>query len=157
MATMPKELADVLSLAKTKEDIEKVLALSYLIHEKDDGIGIRDDKRRDDLEEKVSRFLNKQEAEIAVGDLVTWKRGLKNKKYPQEGQYAKVIELLSKPLVNDKEDSGSPYFGEKLDLVLAIIDEDGELLLYHYDKRRFQVVEKAKGPTLRKESEVVNP
>ncbi len=143
MATMPKELADVLPLAKTKEDVEKLLALSYLIHGKEDRTGIRDDSRRDDLEEKVNLLLNKQEEEIAVGDLVTWKRGLKNKKYPQEGQDARVIELLAPPLVNDKEDSGSPYFGEKLDLVLAILDEDGELLLYHYDKRRFQVVEKS--------------
>lgn len=147
MATMPKELAEVLSLAKTKEDMEKVLALSFLIARKDDETGMREGKHYDELEEKVNLFLNRQEEAIEVGDLVTWKRGLKNKKYPQEGQSAKVIEVLSTPLINDKEDSGSPYFAEKLNLVLAILDEDGELLLYHYDKRRFQVVEKAKRPT----------
>jgi hypothetical protein len=147
MATMPKELAEVLSLAKTKEDMEKVLALSFLIARTEDETGMRDGKHHDELEEKTNLLLNRQEEAIEVGDLVTWKRGLKNKKYPQEGQSAKVIEVLSPPLINDKEDSGSPYFGEKLNLVLAILDEDGELLLYHYDKRRFQVVEKAKLPT----------
>ncbi len=94
------------------------------------------------LEEKVNLLLDGEEEAIQPGDLVTWKKGLKNKKHPQEDQPAKVI-AIDAPFINDKEDAGSPYYGEKLNLELAIIDEDGELLIYHYDKRRFKVAKKA--------------
>ncbi len=104
------------------------------------------------LEAKVNLLLEREETKIEVGDWVTWKAGLKNKKHPEEGKPVKVIKVLTEssskksgiPLYNSKEDSGSPYYGEPLDLVLALLDEDGDLLIYHYDKRRFKVVKKSR-------------
>ena len=80
---------------------------------------------------------------FAPGDLVTWKAGLKNKRHPRYGQPAVVVEVLETPLRDGEDDSGSTYFREPLDLVLGLIwDSDpgrGELMVFHYDSRRFQL------------------
>lgn len=73
------------------------------------------------------------------GDLVVWKKGLRNKVKPALNEPAIVMQILDTPLRDqDKQDSGTPYFNEPLDLVLGLIDEDGEFALFHYDKRRFE-------------------
>lgn len=75
------------------------------------------------------------------GDLVQWKQGFKNKKLPHYGQPAIVIEVLENPIHDTSEDAGSPYFREPLDIVLGLIDESGDFLIFHYDKRRFKPFE----------------
>jgi hypothetical protein len=70
--------------------------------------------------------------------LVKWKKGLKNKKLPKEGQPAIVLEVLTAPLDQVERDSGSPYFREPLDIVLGVIDEDEDFMIFHFDKRRFE-------------------
>jgi hypothetical protein len=40
--------------------------------------------------------------------------------------------------LDDVEDAGSPFFQEPLDVVLGIIDRDGDFFCYHYDSRRFE-------------------
>ncbi len=70
--------------------------------------------------------------------LVKWKPGLKNKKLPKEGQPAIVMELLEKTLEQADREPGSPYFREPLDIVLGVIDEDGDFMTFHFDKRRFE-------------------
>lgn len=76
------------------------------------------------------------------GDLVTWKTGLQNRRYPRVGQPAVVLEVLDPPVFDQDLDSGSPYFHEPLDLVLGLfVDEGshrGEFLNWHFDSRRFQ-------------------
>jgi hypothetical protein len=95
-----------------------------------------------ELEQKFAAFLKKSE-KFEVGDIVKWKEGLKNKKYPKEGQLCMVLKELEKPLVQDTKDSGSPYYMEPLDLVLALLDDDSDFVIFHYDKRRFELVKKA--------------
>ena len=92
------------------------------------------------LNQKVSKFLDNSKT-IKVGDIVRWKKGLKNRKYPKENQLCKVIEVIEKPIIQDARDSGSPYYREPLDLILALLDDNSDLVLYHYDKRRFERVE----------------
>jgi len=92
------------------------------------------------LNQKVSKFLDNSKA-IQVGDIVRWKKGLKNRKYPKENQLCKVIEVIKQPIIQDTRDSGSPYYREPLDLILALLDDNSDLVLYHYDKRRFERVE----------------
>ncbi|MBK5963008.1 hypothetical protein CCR95_02590 [Thiocystis minor] len=79
---------------------------------------------------------------FAPGDLVTWKPGLKNKRYPRYGRPALVIETLDTPVHDCENDAGSTYFREPLDLVLGVFIADGplrgELLTWHFDRRRFQ-------------------
>lgn len=71
------------------------------------------------------------------GDLVMWKAGHKNRKIPEMGEPAIVIEVYATPLRSDR-DSGSNVFNEPLDLVLGLIDADGDFTHWHFDSRRFQ-------------------
>lgn len=73
-----------------------------------------------------------------VGDIVVWRNGLKNRTYPDYGTPAIVVEVLSPPLIDTIDDSGSPYFREALNLRLGVIDERGDFLTFVYDGRRFE-------------------
>jgi hypothetical protein len=70
------------------------------------------------------------------GDIVTWKPGLKNKRFPAKGRPAVVIEIEMGAVAEDR-DSGSPRFREPVDLALGIIDGDGDFEVFRYDRRRF--------------------
>jgi hypothetical protein len=73
-----------------------------------------------------------------VGDIVRWKEGLKNKRHPAYDQPAVVWEILDPPRVNSAESSGSQYFHEQLDLMIAYFLEDDDLGVFHVDGRRFE-------------------
>ncbi len=92
-----------------------------------------------ELRKLVKNFLQPP-PEFKPGEVVRWKPGLKNKKYPKEDQIAMVIQQLEKPVIESERDSGSPYFNEPLDLVLGVLDDDNDLMVFHYDKRRFELV-----------------
>jgi hypothetical protein len=99
-------------------------------------------KGTDDPANKLRRLVDnflQPPPEFKRGEVVRWKPGLKNKKYPKEDQIAMVIQQLEKPVVESERDSGSPYFNEPLDLVLGVLDDDGDLMVFHYDKRRFEL------------------
>jgi hypothetical protein len=78
---------------------------------------------------------------FAVGDLVTWKPGLQNRRLPRPGQPAVVVSVLDPPVVDGEQESGSTYFNEPLDLVLGLFVDSGPargaLLTWHFDSRRF--------------------
>lgn len=81
-------------------------------------------------------LLNKPE-EMHVGDIVTWKKGLRNKKHPEPGCAGLVVKVLDQPTYDTATGSGSPYFQEPLTIVVGIIDSDGDFLCFHSDARRF--------------------
>src|SRR5215469_11364998 len=65
------------------------------------------------------------------GQLVRWKAGLKNRKMPAYNEAAIVREILDAPVFDTCETAscaGSPYFGEPLNLVLAILDPDNDFV-----------------------------
>lgn len=63
--------------------------------------------------------------EFKSGDLVVWKKGLKNKVRPALNEPAIVMDVLTEPLKDEnKTSSGTPYFNEPLDLVLGLLDTD---------------------------------
>ena len=73
------------------------------------------------------------------GDAVVWKRGLKNKKIPRDGDQVVVVAVLEQPVPDREEISaGSQYFNEPLDLQLGVFDSDGDFAVYHFDSRRFE-------------------
>ncbi len=76
--------------------------------------------------------------QFAPGALVQWKPGLKNRTFPAYDVPSVVVEVLDPPLFDDTRGSGSAYFHEPLSLVLGILDDDDELVLFHFDGRRFQ-------------------
>lgn len=72
-----------------------------------------------------------------VGDTVKWKEGLCNSVRPYEDELAIVLEVLDEPLRMDHDD-GSPEAATRSDIVLAVLSDDGELLHYLMDSRRFE-------------------
>lgn len=107
-----------------------------------------DDEPLDDLHGDLGIVLRErfdsltQPHAFAPGDLVTWKPGLKNKRFPRYGLPAVVIEVLETPVFDRDDEAGSTYFREPLDLVLGLIWDSnpgrGELVTFYYDQRRFQ-------------------
>lgn len=88
------------------------------------------------LEQKVHTLLQKNM--FKVGQSVKWKKGLRNKKFPKDDAQAIVLEVLEVPLIQHETETGTPYFREPLDLILAVLDDDDDLVIFHYDSRRFE-------------------
>ena len=72
-----------------------------------------------------------------IGDLVTWKPGLKNCRYPEKNYPAIVTRLYDEPVSRNDMDSGSNHFCEPLDLVI-MVDTGDEVCEFHVDSRRFK-------------------
>lgn len=122
-----------------------------------DRIGISSDANFDLLEaddpfespmESLARALSERYEAMQVchtfkaGDIVTWKSGLSNRRYPKNGKPAVVMAVLEGPVLDCERDSGSPYFREPLDVVLGVFAEEEGMpalfLTWHFDSRRFQ-------------------
>lgn len=85
----------------------------------------------------------RQENNFTKGQLVRWKKGLKNRTRPNEGEPAIVVDILSKPVYDESEKTaGSAYWREPLDIVLGILEKEGQdFILFHFDSRRFEPFE----------------
>ena len=76
--------------------------------------------------------------DFARGQIVTWKPGLQNRKFPAYGVRIILRTVLQTPIFDPSENvAGSPYFQEPLTLVVAIYRED-DLLEFRVDGRRFE-------------------
>lgn len=81
--------------------------------------------------------------EFKPGQLVGWKKGLKNRVKPSPQEPAMVISVLEEPIFDPERDSGTPYFREPLDMVVGVLqkekeEEDFTMWFFYVDKRRFQ-------------------
>ncbi len=92
------------------------------------------------------RLTNGRENALRPGMLAAWKPGLKNRRFPAYGQPAMVVEVIDPPLIDHEDEAGSPYYREPLGLLLGILHQDGDFLVYHFDPRRFQPHEDARTP-----------
>ena len=92
--------------------------------------------------EKTRKLLEKlnEKHTFSPGDLVRWKPGLKNKRFPKYDAPALVACVLAEPVLDPTNASGSPYFREPLDLILCHMDADEDMLFLYYDSRRFEPV-----------------
>lgn len=95
----------------------------------------------DRLRALYERLTNGREQGLCLGQLAMWKPGLKNRRFPAYGQPAVVVDLLDPPRVDHEDEAGSPYYREPLDVLLGILRKDGDFLVYHFDRRRFQPYE----------------
>jgi hypothetical protein len=86
--------------------------------------------------------------DFKTGQLVKWKKGLRNKKSPGEGEPAIVMEVLPVPVCDQSNGAGTAYFRENLDVILGVLDGEGDLVSFHFDSRRFEPWEQgtAEGP-----------
>lgn len=75
------------------------------------------------------------------GMVLTWKPGLKNRRWPTYGTPAIVVSLLDTP-VFDTDEGGSTYFREPLDMVIGFFIDSGEhrgdFLTFHANSEHFQ-------------------
>lgn len=89
------------------------------------------------LQQLAARYFEKNE--FAPGDMVEWKSGLKNRRWPEYGEAMIVIEMT--PGYRRTEDEGGPHQLEPCDIRVARIDpNDGNFDVYTYDSNRFQPV-----------------
>lgn len=88
------------------------------------------------LRTACDNFLTKED--FKVGQIVKWKKDLKNRKLPQKNQPAIVVRVLDEPIVSTDDESSSPYFLENLDIVLGVMSNDGTFLTFYYDSSRFE-------------------
>ena len=88
------------------------------------------------LQTAFNNFLKKDA--FQVGQLVKWKKNLKNRQLPYISQPAIVVEILDKPVISNEEESGSPYFRENLDIILGMLVDDEKFFTFYYDSKRFE-------------------
>lgn len=93
------------------------------------------------LEERYSAFIKHND--FKSGELVKWKPGLRNKNGFKDDDAAIVIEALKNPIFDQKHDSGSPYFKEPLDMLIAFLDPDNNnFIILYVDSRRMEHAKK---------------
>jgi hypothetical protein len=74
---------------------------------------------------------------FAPGDIVKWKPGLNNRRFPSKDGVAVVTRVLAAPVYDQqKKDAGNPLFLEPLTLVLGVFDSDDDFAEFHYDGAR---------------------
>lgn len=83
-----------------------------------------------------ARYLERDR--FAVGDIVRWKAGLRNKQLPEYETPAVVVEVLDEPIVDSLHGPETPYFRERLDIALGVLDPEDDLVVFHYDSARFE-------------------
>lgn len=96
------------------------------------------EERRALVEAYTELTANREQFE--QGQLVQWKRSLRNRELPEYGRPAIVIEVLDQAILDTSEPTDSPYHREPLDLVLGVIDGEGDLIALHFDSRRFEAI-----------------
>lgn len=75
--------------------------------------------------------------EFKPGDLVEWKPGLKNGRFPEYGEAVVVVEVS--PVRTSREDAGSQYYNAPADLRCGHIDSDEDrFLVFAYDPNCMQ-------------------
>ena len=125
-------------MADESENLDKLMRLLKERSESDSNLDKGEADRRAALVKKhYETMMNGEDKRLTKGMLVQWKPGLKNRKRPRPNEPGIVIEILENPVYDKENGSGSPYFNEPLDLVVGVIDEDDDLSIFHYDKRRF--------------------
>ena len=88
------------------------------------------------LQEACNNLLSKESFE--VGQIVQWKKNLQNRRLPHKNQPAIVVKILDEPVISTDNEAGSPYFLEKLDIVLGVMSNDDTFLTFYYDSSRFE-------------------
>ena len=92
------------------------------------------------LKERYNTFCQKYK--FVPGQIVVWKDDMRNRRNPEYGQPAIVVEVLEKPLMDypsdERNSAGSAFFNEPLDLGIGILDGDGDWYVLFVDSRRFR-------------------
>ena len=92
------------------------------------------------LREKFSLYTRKDD--LQVGDIVFWKPGLTNRRFPRPGTAGIITRVFPVPVKDtSRTEAGSPYFNEDLTVAVGILDNDGDFVEFTYDGQRLQRVD----------------
>lgn len=119
-----RELVDIIEKIQTthtEQDIKVELDVATRLY-----------KLRSNLES-----YSKLSESIEVGDILVWKEGLKNRKYPKYDEPCIVVEKLNEPIINDAVGINSAYYKEVNDIKLGIIMPGNEFVTFYFDSKRF--------------------
>lgn len=85
------------------------------------------------------RRLTTPQPQFKVGDLITWKPGMRSHKWPVAGEPVVVTMILDQTVYETVDKNhGTPYWREPMDIKIGWIDpEGGEFLEFHADSRRY--------------------
>lgn len=131
---MEKEVLLTLLSQSDENDKESLLKLLSKLIPKDSEIS--NQQKKEILINALNSYDNPNY--FKVGQLVRWKKGLKNKKRPSYDEPAIVVEILETPFVDSDANIASPYFQESLDFKLGIVSNEGDFYMFYYDKQRFE-------------------
>lgn len=94
------------------------------------------EERIDLLRKRLADLQNKHN--FKPGDLITWKEGMRFKKFPEEGYPAIVIEVLDEPIMDTHSEPSGPYYREMFDIIFGICDDDGDFVTYYGGSRCYR-------------------
>lgn len=77
--------------------------------------------------------------DLKPGDKVRWQERMKNSRWPAYGEIVEVFRVFPVRYVTGKE--GSPSAANENDFSLITHDNDGDIIEFIYDSRRFERVE----------------
>lgn len=117
---------------ESEVDLSKLLA-----EDSDEGV-VEDEERAAVLRARCATLL--EEHTFQPGQLVKWKKGMRNRLRPAYGEPVIVIEVMDPPIyeAGEEKSGGSAYFHEPLSLIAGTFLKKGGFLCFHYDHRRFE-------------------
>ncbi|WP_157214639.1 hypothetical protein [Polaromonas sp. CF318] len=126
LALLKETILELIQEAKAQEQQAAVKA---------ENSPLSDDETKQLLKALLQSYRVRQN--FSVGDIVQWKPGLKNRRFPAEVTPAIVVEVFNVPVTNPITDHGSPYFQEVLDMKIGVVTDTGNMNTYVVDSARF--------------------
>lgn len=123
----------------SKSDLEPLVRAWLTSRNKSEKNNLSKEEKVELLEKRYTAFSDKEI--FKSGELVKWKPGLRNKGGLNYDDFAIVVDVLQEPIFDPEKDSGSPYFKEPLDMLVAFLDSDNDFIVLHVDSRRMQHAE----------------
>jgi hypothetical protein len=89
-----------------------------------------------DVLEEARDFVERHNATetFAAGDLVVWKDGMRDRKFPEYGEPILVLETFP---AERREDDGSQYDCQPSDMRCVVFKNDEGMQAFAYDSHRF--------------------
>lgn len=119
-----------------KKDLLKMLLKKALEDKKNQTL---DNAGKIDLLKKL-KTLYEEKNDFKVGDILSWKKQLKNRKFPDYNEPIIVLEILAEPIFDQSVEIGSAYFNERNDIKAGVYRDD-TLLTFYFDSQRFEKME----------------
>jgi len=93
----------------------------------------------DYLTDCLNKLTKQPPEKFKNGDIVQWKPGMKCTKRPEYNQQCVVMETFP-PHQSNRRGACAAGFREPSDIRIGVLDDDGDLMIYLFDSRRFEKV-----------------